>query len=329
MPPPRRLTDSDYVYLLLQEILLNQILQLFVIVHYLTKLNSRKRKRNTQAAPYRMIPRIPDQVKHMSRIVGLTDVDCVVNLRMDRNAFGRLCQLLRDLGGLVDGRYVSIQEQVSMFLSVLAHHKKNRVVRFDFWRSGQTCSRYIHLVLRAILRLHVILLVKPELVPDDCTDSRWKWFKGCLGALDGTYINVEGFLTPYKGVRYHLKEWGPTNARPQNKEELFNLKYSKARNAIERAFGIMKMRWGILRGTTYYPIKIQNRLMMCCFLLNNFIRSQMNIDPIEQHFDMLVNEGALGENGDEFVDTVESSPEWNAARDHIADGMWNDYINAT
>ncbi|KAH6786697.1 hypothetical protein C2S52_006249 [Perilla frutescens var. hirtella] len=295
MPLPRHLTDSDYVYLLLQEILLNQILQLFVIVHYLTKLNSRKRKRNTQVAPYRMISRIPDQVKHMSRIVGLTDVDCVVNLCMDRNAFGRLCQLLRDLGGLVDGRYVSVQEKVAMFLSVLAHHKKNRVVRFDFWRSGQTCSHYIHLVLRAILRLHVILLVKPEPVPDDCTDSRWKWFKGCLGALDGTYINVyvsntdkpryrtrkgqistnvlavcdrkmqfvyvlpgwegsasdsrilrdalnranglkvpkghyylcdngyansEGFLTPYKGVRYHLKEWGPTNARPQNKEKL-------------------------------------------------------------------------------------------------------------
>ncbi|KAH6763061.1 hypothetical protein C2S52_020494 [Perilla frutescens var. hirtella] len=154
--------------------------------------------------------------------------------------------------------------------------------------------------------------------------------KGHYYLCDNGYANSEGFLTPYKGVRYHLKEWGPTNARPQNKEELFNLKHSKAQNVIERAFGIMKMRWGILRSTTYYPIKIQNKLMMCCFLLNNLIRSQMNIDSIEQHFDILVNdEGALGENGDEFVDTVESSPEWNATRDHIADGMWNDYINAT
>ncbi|KAH6787342.1 hypothetical protein C2S52_006894 [Perilla frutescens var. hirtella] len=351
MLPPRHLTDSDYVYLILQEILVNQVLQLFVIVHYITKLNSRKRKRNTQAAPYCMILRIPDQVKHMCRIVGLTDVDYDVNLRMGRNAFGRLRQLLRDLGGLVDGRYISVQEQVAMFLSVLAHHKKIRVVRFDFWRSGQTCSRYIHLVLRAILRLHVILLVKPEPIPDDCTDSRWKWFKGCLSVLDGTYINVIVSNTDKPRYRtrkgqistnvlavcdrkmqfvYVLPRMGPTNARPQNKEELFNLKHSKARNVIERAFGIMKMIWGILRSTTYYPIKIQNRLMMCFFLLNNFIRSQMNIDPIEQQFDMLVNdEGALGVDGDEFFDTVESSPEWNTARDHLADGMWNDYINAT
>ncbi|KAL4344305.1 hypothetical protein AHAS_Ahas11G0165100 [Arachis hypogaea] len=27
-------------------------------------------------------------------------------------------------------------------------------------------------------------------VPDDFIDPRWKWFKGCLGALDGTYIDV-------------------------------------------------------------------------------------------------------------------------------------------
>ncbi|KAL1568899.1 hypothetical protein AAHA92_00446 [Salvia divinorum] len=38
--------------------------------------------------------------------------------------------------------------------------------------------------------LHSTLLAKPVPVPDDSTDSRWKWFKGCLGALDGTYINV-------------------------------------------------------------------------------------------------------------------------------------------
>ncbi|KAL1539985.1 hypothetical protein AAHA92_24405 [Salvia divinorum] len=73
-----------------------------------------------------------------------------------------------------------------------------------------------------------------------CDDPRWKWFKGCLGALDGTYINVrdsrvlrdavtrevdrlrvpigsyylcdngyansEGFLTPFKGVRSRRRE---------------------------------------------------------------------------------------------------------------------------
>ncbi|KAL1547679.1 hypothetical protein AAHA92_16004 [Salvia divinorum] len=38
--------------------------------------------------------------------------------------------------------------------------------------------------------MHSLFLVKSDPVNDDCNDSRWKWFKGCLGALDGTYINV-------------------------------------------------------------------------------------------------------------------------------------------
>ncbi|KAH6780949.1 hypothetical protein C2S52_012186 [Perilla frutescens var. hirtella] len=31
---------------------------------------------------------------------------------------------------------------------------------------------------------------RAEAVPNDCTDARWKWFKGCLGALDGTHVKV-------------------------------------------------------------------------------------------------------------------------------------------
>ncbi|KAL1541096.1 hypothetical protein AAHA92_25356 [Salvia divinorum] len=177
---------------------------------------------------------------------------------MDRNTFGRLCCLLSEVGGLRPGKVLGVAEQVAIFVGVLAHHKKNRVVGFDFWRSGATVSRYMHKVLGAVLNLHSVLLAKPTPVPDNCDDPRWKWFKGCLGALDGTHINVlfvyvlpgwegsagdsrvlrdavfregglkvpkgfyylcdngyantNGFLTPFKGVRYHLKEWGSVEA---------------------------------------------------------------------------------------------------------------------
>jgi len=58
------------------------------------------------------------------------------------------------------------------------------------------------------------------------------------------------YLTPYRGVRYHLKEWAKGNLKPQNKEELFNLRYSKLRNVIERIFGVPSMPKGIqIRGT--------------------------------------------------------------------------------
>ncbi|CAA0831884.1 Unknown protein, partial [Striga hermonthica] len=65
--------------------------------------------------------------------------------------------------------------------------------------------------------------------------------------VDGGYTNGSGFLSPYRGVRYHLDEWGTGSRTPQNFRELYNLRHAKARNAIERAFGILKMRWAILR----------------------------------------------------------------------------------
>ncbi|XP_042027256.1 putative nuclease HARBI1 [Salvia splendens] len=96
---------------------------------------------------------------------------------------------------------------------------------------------------------------------------------------------VEGVLTPFRGVRYHLKEWASGTDAPQNAIELFNMRHTKARNVIERAFAVLKMRWGILRSASFYPIKMQIRLIMACFLLHNFIRREMAIDPIKSEID--------------------------------------------
>ncbi|GFQ06477.1 hypothetical protein PHJA_002791700 [Phtheirospermum japonicum] len=109
---------------------------------------------------------------------------------MDRNAFSRLCYLLENVGGLQNSRNVQISEQFALFLSVLAHHKKICVVKCRFQRSGQTVSKHFNRVLDAVLRLHTILAAKPTPVDETSTNNTWKWFKDCLGALDGTYIKV-------------------------------------------------------------------------------------------------------------------------------------------
>jgi DDE superfamily endonuclease len=41
---------------------------------------------------------------------------------------------------------------------------------------------------------------------------------------DAGFPNCDNCLTPYHGVRYHLKEWAKANKRPQNAKELFNLR---------------------------------------------------------------------------------------------------------
>ncbi|KAL8474230.1 hypothetical protein ACS0TY_030888 [Phlomoides rotata] len=95
-----------------------------------------------------MCDRIPKQIEHMNDLVGLSDTDCFDNLRMNRSTFNHICYLLRQSGGLSDSRYVSDGEQVALFLSVLSHHSKVRVVKFAFNRSSQTIHKHFHTVLK-------------------------------------------------------------------------------------------------------------------------------------------------------------------------------------
>uniref|UniRef100_M0ZMC4 Transposase n=1 Tax=Solanum tuberosum TaxID=4113 RepID=M0ZMC4_SOLTU len=85
---------------------------------------------------------------------------------------------------------MSSTEKLAMFLNILAHHEKNRSIKVDYIRSGCSVIRAFNECLRAILKLTPVLLVKPNPMLEDDTDDRWKWFKGCLGALDGTYISI-------------------------------------------------------------------------------------------------------------------------------------------
>ncbi|KAK2660234.1 hypothetical protein Ddye_006767 [Dipteronia dyeriana] len=85
---------------------------------------------------------------------------------------------------------MDVEEMVDIFLHIISHDVKNIIMRRQFARSGETINRKFNVVLNAILCLHELLLKKLEPVLSDSTYSRWKWFKNCLGTLDGTYIKV-------------------------------------------------------------------------------------------------------------------------------------------
>lgn len=174
--PQRRDTDAE-IYRLCDEIIGSLYSQIGVVIDAINRRAIRKRKRIESSPAYGMIERIPTQVQHLNRMVHVSDTDCIKNLRMDRNTFGRLCRLLREVGGVTDGKYVSVEEQLAIFLGILSHHKKNAIVAFDFLRSGYTVSYYVHVILSAIINCHRSFLVKPTPVLEDCVDPRWKWFK--------------------------------------------------------------------------------------------------------------------------------------------------------
>ncbi|CAL5382364.1 unnamed protein product [Camellia sinensis] len=129
------------------------------------------------------------QIDHLNRLVRNNDKDCHEQLRMNRHTFMRLCALIRTKG-VPDSKHVVLEEKVAMFLFVLGHHHKNRTVKFNFMRSGETVSKYFNEVLKVVLQLQGVLLKTPEPIIAGCTDDRWRWFQNCLGALDGTYVRV-------------------------------------------------------------------------------------------------------------------------------------------
>lgn len=160
--------------------------------------------------------------------------------------------------------------------------------------------------------------------------------------VDAGYANAPGFLAPYRGVRYHLSEHRGRN--PENEKELFNKLHSQARNVIERAFGILKGRFSILKTTPQYSIPVQIAIVTACCVLHNFIRENGDQDYEDdtQNDASHINEGQYNIDviGDQelsqFLETSQASQhmrfsqrerdDWRKFRDLRARTMWNEYI---
>jgi hypothetical protein len=64
-----------------------------------------------------------------------------------------LCAILQERCGLRDSVYVSVEEKVAMFLLVVGHGLKLRLLRSYYKRYLETISRHFSDVLTAILSL--------------------------------------------------------------------------------------------------------------------------------------------------------------------------------
>jgi hypothetical protein len=143
--------------------------------------------------------------------------------------------------------------------------------------------------------------------------------------VDGGYANTTSFLAPYRGVRYHLKEFGAGHRRPQNPKELFNHRHALLRNHVERALGVLKKRFPVLKVATFHKLENQVKIPIAAAIFHNLIRllhgdeewldhQPDNIDP--SNFVALPN-------GDQISDP--GTTQGNALRDTIAQEMWAQY----
>ncbi|RVW64362.1 hypothetical protein CK203_046994 [Vitis vinifera] len=148
----------------------------------------------------------------------------------------------------------------------------------------------------------------------------WPYFKDCIGAIDGSYFRVKvsnDVVQRYRGRKYYptqnvlaacsfdlkftyvLPGWegSTSNSRildnalmrdfdklivPQeNAQEVFNLRHSSLRNAIEITFGVLKKRFPIIASGTepHYLVDTQSDIILACCILHNYL---MGIDPDER-----------------------------------------------
>jgi hypothetical protein len=119
-----------------------------------------------------------------------SDTTCYDKLRLTKRNFHDLCAMLREKCGLKDTVFVTVEENVAMFLQILGHGIKMRMLGGTYQRSLETLSRKFSTVLSAILSLtgEFIKLPDPSVTPPN--DYKWKWFGNALGALDGCHIPV-------------------------------------------------------------------------------------------------------------------------------------------
>ncbi|GJU02289.1 Myb/SANT-like domain, harbinger transposase-derived nuclease domain protein [Tanacetum coccineum] len=89
---------------------------------------------------------------------------------------------------------------------------------------------------------------------------------------DAAYAHTRGFMAPYRNVRYWLGDF--RRRRPLNSKEKFNHSHAKLRNVIERAYGVLKARFPILKRMAPFSLTTQRNITIACFALHNFIRKE-------------------------------------------------------
>ena len=67
--------------------------------------------------------------------------------------------------------------------------------------------------------------------------------------------------------------------------EKFNHLHSCLRNAVERAFGVLKMKWRILLAIPHFNELTQTKIITACMCLHNFIRESNLYDDHFNRFE--------------------------------------------
>jgi hypothetical protein len=109
-----------------------------------------------------MLQRDQERIANLNWIYNKNEVEAVQMLRMRRAPFYELVKRFRKRGLPSDSIHTSVEEQVAMFLHIVGHNQRFRVMHNTFRRSIETISRYFNQVLYAIGELRQEMIKPPS-----------------------------------------------------------------------------------------------------------------------------------------------------------------------
>ncbi|KAI3708333.1 hypothetical protein L2E82_37500 [Cichorium intybus] len=341
-----------------------------------------------------------------------SSTQCHELMRLSREAYILLCNHFRQKNWLQSSRSISVEEKLAIFLTIIGHNERFRMVKRRFQHSTETIYRCFHEVLNAMLNFAKEMIVPTSSNATANTSERLtrlkNIFPGAIGALDGTlihavvpadqqtryrgrgkgecfqnvlaicdfdmiftfvwagwegiahdsrvlkdiaynptsgflippsdkyylcdaaYTNTRGFMTPYRNTRYWLSDY--RRRRATTKEERFNHAHAQLRNVIERAYGVLKKRFPILKQMAPYPFSVQRDVVIACFAVHNFIRKFDIDDELFMEFeeDTMIDDETQGDESNNINDM-----EWGSQaneymanlRDQIANQLFSTASN--
>ena len=123
----------------------DQLILLIIIRWYIRRRSSTR------------IPRIRDNTSALSghaytqELLGGSNTQCQELIRMSRDAYIQLCNHFKERSWLHDSRYVSVEEKIAIFLTIIGHNERFRMIKRRFQHSTQTIHSCFHEVLHAMM----------------------------------------------------------------------------------------------------------------------------------------------------------------------------------
>ncbi|KAH7849434.1 hypothetical protein Vadar_017849 [Vaccinium darrowii] len=146
--------------------------------------------------------------------------------------------------------------------------------------------------------------------------------------VDAGYPNAKGYMAPYKGYMYHQDDFRRRRSPVRDSNERFNRVHSSLRSCVERAFGVWKARWAMMKSAPKFKLEDHKKFILISMALHNYIRIHC---PSDKYFRSAAMENEEYVNDDTIsreihAEAIQSDPDF-AVVDEYMDSLRNEIRN--